>query len=474
MSATMHCADILEWAETYTGEPFHALLADAPYEMNFMGRDWDSSGLVFQPDTWRAIAKHLLPGAFLFVFAGTINDDLISVAMRQAGLRKHHKAISWSQGEGFPKGQRIDTLVDRRAGAVREKGDRMAAPAGNGKDGTTAMRGVLPSAPYATLPATDMAKRWEPYRYGGQFLKPALEPLLIFQKPYENSDAITSITTHGAGAINIDAGRITTTESTARPQVDVNGGAPFGHGQKMGGSGSTLGRWPANLLLSHSPDCTDEACTEDCPVFRLGEQSGTRTSGFMDGVYAGETRTVYESRKEWRTVSYADTGTAARMFFNADYAYERIEQADGIYYTSKAGKAEREAGLDPIQQAIMSVDALDKSDSGRRNTHSTVKPLSLTRYLASMLLPPVAYAPRRLLCAFAGVGSEVIGALLAGWDEVVGVELLPEHVAIANARIAYWQQRAGDVSHNRPVKAKIASTPANQLDLFTGVDDETR
>lgn len=55
-----------------------------------------------------------------------------------------------------------------------------------------------------------------------------------------------------------------------------------------------------------------------------------------------------------------------------------------------------------------------------------------------MLLPPPEYAPRRLLVPFSGVGSEIIGALLAGWDEVVCVEINPEYNRIAELRIKHW------------------------------------
>ena len=67
-----------------------------------------------------------------------------------------------------------------------------------------------------------------------------------------------------------------------------------------------------------------------------------------------------------------------------------------------------------------------------------VKPLALTRYLATLILPPERDTPRRLLVPFCGTASEMIGALQAGWDEVVGIELDPEYVAIAEARLAYW------------------------------------
>lgn len=67
-----------------------------------------------------------------------------------------------------------------------------------------------------------------------------------------------------------------------------------------------------------------------------------------------------------------------------------------------------------------------------------VKPIALTKYLASLLLPPDSYAPRRILVPFFGSGSEMIGALLAGWDEVTGIEMTQKYIPIARRRLAWW------------------------------------
>lgn len=74
----------------------------------------------------------------------------------------------------------------------------------------------------------------------------------------------------------------------------------------------------------------------------------------------------------------------------------------------------------------------------RRNGHPTVKPLALARWLATLLLPPVAYAPRRIFVPFAGVASEMIGAKQAGWEEAIGLEWKPEYAEVAEARLAGW------------------------------------
>jgi len=68
-----------------------------------------------------------------------------------------------------------------------------------------------------------------------------------------------------------------------------------------------------------------------------------------------------------------------------------------------------------------------------------VKPLALTRWLATLLLPPDAYAPRRILVPFAGSGSEAIGAMLAGWEHVTAVEMDADYCEIAERRAAWWR-----------------------------------
>ena len=90
-----------------------------------------------------------------------------------------------------------------------------------------------------------------------------------------------------------------------------------------------------------------------------------------------------------------------------------------------------------MQSRTSARDALLKE--GAHNFHSTVKPLALTEYLARLILPPPRDTPRRLLVPFAGSMSEVIGALRAGWDEVVAIELDADYCAIGVARIQYWQ-----------------------------------
>jgi len=499
-------ADILEWSARYDGEPFHAAMMDAPYEEEFMGKGWDATGVAFNPTTWAAIAKHLHPGAFLFVFAGTLNDDLISVAMRHAGLRKYHRSGAWLYGSGFPKAAKLDTIIDRRAGVERTKvGTRKHQPkfdaAGHGyRQKDNGFNSKDRATFDVTKPATELAETWQGHRYGGQMLKPALESLLIFQKPV-GGDMVTSITSTGAGALWIDGGRIDTGERWTRNNAPGQNGVFNASGGLVE---SAAGRWPANFSLSHHPDCNG-SCVPSCPVRRLGEQSGESTAsnqrgGGSGGIWSGESN-VPVSPKE------GDTGTAARFFHQADYIAERIEASDPVGYYAKASRSEREAGLDDMQARIMrelygsdadeteradaeSIGALRDGGRGgrivytqfahdtindgretpidnpyqrgktqRKNIHPTIKPIALNRWIATLLLPPERYGPRRLLVPFAGAGSEMIGAMLAGWEHIQGIELEAPHVQIARARLAFWQQMKYKLM-NPDTPVKVTSAPA--------------
>jgi site-specific DNA-methyltransferase (adenine-specific) len=101
---------------------------------------------------------------------------------------------------------------------------------------------------------------------------------------------------------------------------------------------------------------------------------------------------------------------------------EQETGASRFYYCSRASTAEKNEGL-PL---------------GTANGHPCAKPLRLCQYLATLILPPARETPRRLLVPFCGSGSEIIGALLAGWDEVVGIETNTAYIDIAEYRIRHW------------------------------------
>ena len=297
----VECDDVMKWAENYEGPPFHALLTDCPYELSFMSKKWDATGISFRPETWAALAEHLHPGAFVFAFASTRGWHRMACAMEDAGLVMQPsifvngvrlevpQILGWVTGQSFPKSSRIDTKIDVAAGAERGvvgtqwlTGTAAISPDGgkghSAKMASVDSRGAVREIEL-TAPATPLARAWEGHRYGGQILKNCLEPIICCQKPW--GERLPDIVATGAGALNVEAARVGTKKDIP---ASAGGGEFWGfQGGNMAASGANpnTGRWPPNFALVHSQGCVrvgTKRVKGEC-LRQLHHQSD---SGFVD------------------------------------------------------------------------------------------------------------------------------------------------------------------------------------------------
>lgn len=316
---------------------------------------------------------------------------------------------------GFPKATRIDTQIDKAAGIEIEQGKAFNMKGGMDADGRAAEFEENGRTQVRHEPRTEQGRQWANHRYGLQAMKPAVEPIIVFQKPYEGKP-IDNIVTTGAGALNIDGARIGTENLSHEYERTWNNntgqlGRRYSQKSRVENRVVPDGRWPANFIL-------DEEAAR-----RLDKQTGISKGGFVRNQTAG----ARPFNNNGKNTGYVTTdkieepdGGASRFFFNINSA---LDQADPVFYAAKVSTKERNAGLED------------------RNVHPTCKPISLTQHLATLLLPPEAYAPRRLFVPFSGSGSEMIGALLAGWEHIQGVELNEEYAQIARARLVHWAKQ---------------------------------
>ena len=305
-------ANVLDWCREYDGPPFHAMLTDPPYELGFMGKSWDKQGIAFQPATWAALAEHLLPGAWIMAFASSRGHHRLACALEDAGMVIQPSIfiegvglvdcagmIGFATGQAFPKASRIDTRIDAEAGMEREQiwydryhdgRIRQSQESNSMFDGR--------NGNYQELPATPLAAAWEGHRYGGQVIKDCLSPVICAQKPWHGR-RLDCIVETGAGALNVDAGRIQATNRPARISVMLDGepcGPVFGKGLVSGTKtglavGQTnTGRWPASLILSHHPLCRPVLETLPCPD--CGGDGRRETCGTCGGKGVVETSAV--------------------------------------------------------------------------------------------------------------------------------------------------------------------------------------
>jgi len=90
-------------------------ITDPPYEIGFMGKGWDNTGVAYNPRTWRAVHRVLKPNGFLAVFAATRTQHRIAHAIERAGF-EIIDIISWCYGTGFPKSHNISKAIDKKGG----------------------------------------------------------------------------------------------------------------------------------------------------------------------------------------------------------------------------------------------------------------------------------------------------------------------------------------------------------------------
>lgn len=385
--------DVLEVVRDLPDDSFTACFCDPPYGLGFMSKEWDHG--VPNKEIWAGVLRVLKPGAVLMAFGGTRTWHRLAVAIEDAGFELFD-TMMWLYGRGFPKSLNVSKAMDEVKGAKRLTTRRYVRPDGSGfrsavKSGTSVF-GVGGDQPI-TLPVTDIAKIWEGY---GTALKPAWEPILLARKP-RCATYVQTAMEHRTGTLNIDGCRI----GTARDKQGGGGqGRIFGKGHPAPVNRET-GRWPTNLLLSHLFECNEGRCVNSCSVATLGR--------------------------------------VARYF-----------------YCTKASKKERDAGLKKMRPMSGGEAAGRRNGSadtknpragagrtgGMRNLHPTIKPLALCEYLARLIVPPLEYRDKaQLFVPFCGTGSEIIGALMAGWRNIAGIDIMSEYLEIAKLRIAAYKKK---------------------------------
>ncbi len=202
----------------------------------------------------------------------------------------------------------------------------------------------------------------------------------------------------------------------------------------------------------------DWACVENCAVRLLDEMGPHTRSTQSNRGNLIDMRGDNYNRARGKRIANSDTvrghndeGGPSRFFPAHDWSLETAETlADEtpFFYCAKAGRRERDAGLDGFAEqgnaqrygSIRQNRGAGYEEGSRaRNTHECVKPLTLTRWLATLCRPPIALKPR-ICIPYAGSGSEAIGAILAGWTEIHAIERELEYCEIAAARIAWWSK----------------------------------
>jgi len=414
----------LETLKTLDTASVDSIVTDPPYELGFMGKSWDNSGIAYSQDLWAECLRVLKPGGHLLAFSGSRTYHRMVVAIEDSGFEIRDQ-IMWIYGSGFPKSLDVSKAIDKASGAEREVVGSKTSGIANKDEGPRHTIGAGKSVEVdITAPATPEAQQWQGW---GTALKPAHEPIVVARKPVEGTVA-NNVLTYGTGALNIDGSRVAhqseADRASATPQGKVTSNLKAGSAPDVNDEGrkdverpdTSLGRWPANVIH----DGSDEVLA-GFPNSKDGV-AGKRTDrrGKSDVGSFG-----FKAQDEFG--GYGGEGSAARFF-----------------YCAKASKSERNAGLEGLPERRESDRQRDdgvggdnprnRTNEARQNFHPTVKPLALMRYLIKLVTPPGGI----VLDPFLGSGTTAVAATLEGFDWI-GCEMTEDYWPIIEARVEWAQ-----------------------------------
>jgi site-specific DNA-methyltransferase (adenine-specific) len=453
---TLYLADAWEVLDSLPENSIDAVVTDPPYEIGFMNKGWDNTGVAFDRTTWEKVLRVLKPGGHILAFNHSRTFHRMAVAIEDAGF-EIRDTIMWLYGSGFPKSHDISKAIDRNNGVINDDWPKieMKNDTEVGKISKNYRCGVC-GKPFASgnpcqcdrrpKAATEEAKQWEGW---GTALKPAYEPILLARKPIPTTVA-DNVLTHGVGGLNIDECRVESEPELAKnwqrnqSQSAKDGGVAMNKGfDTIDLSGYTPnGRFPANIIHDGSEEVVD-----GFPETVSGTLSPHHNIG-----NGGIEKFSVNKYKEHTLKDYGgDSGSASRFF-----------------YTAKASKKDRDEGL--LRDAIAIGDGRNKSidnafqrgETPRRNIHPTVKPTDLMQYLIRLIAPKGA----TVLDIFMGSGSTGKAAMIENVERdanyhFIGIDRTEEYMPIAEARIEFGLHYLAE----KPKADGVVHT--DQIDLFS-------
>lgn len=352
MAYTIHTGSNLDILPTLPDNSVDSIVTDPPYELGFMGKSWDSTGIAYNVALWRECLRVLKPGGHLLAFSGSRTYHRMTVAIEDAGFEIRDQMM-WVYGSGFPKSLNVSKAIDAqlRCGGSSSRKLRQTEQETGGKsyDLKGVNNGILGEK------KTWERKEWEPtteqakvYQGWGTALKPAHEPICLARKPLEGTVAV-NVLKWGVGGINIDASRVCiecgnddATESLEMCMDCL--------------TETTNGRFPANLMHDGSHEVHDLFPNNAARFFYCPKASKSDRNDGCDGFPDKELKAYHDFQ-----------GT---------------------------------------------VDHAPKSNVTSKNNHPTVKPTELMAYLCRLVTPPGG----TILDPFTGSGSTGRGAVSQGFN----------------------------------------------------------
>lgn len=394
----------------------------------FMGKEWDGGDIAFRTDVWNECLRILKPGGHLLAFSHSRTYHRMAVAVEDAGFEIRDQ-IMWIYSTGFPKSHNIGKAIDKIEGNEREILGYKGSFVSSG--------GQLNGENTRTDRFYDRGNsEWEGW---GTALKPAHEPIVMARKPLSEKSIAENVLKHGTGGINIDGSRIGTEQILTHhaPKGTFAGGEPD-RGSSTDYYENT-GRFPANIIF-------DEEAGQ-----LLDEQSGISKSNKRKKVSDTISKPNIDFGGGIKNMEneYDDKGGASRFFYCPKTS--KKDRNEGLEQFTPKTDRQKGHGLDRIcgncgtsmlKPQDCKCEEPDWITPPKLNSHPTVKPTDLMRYLINLVTPKGGTT----LDPFMGSGSTGKAAIRCGVN-FIGIEKESEYMEIAKARIEHEK--------NKPVQNEL-------------------
>lgn len=494
----------IEILKDFEENSIDAIVTDGPYGLGFMGKVWDTFTSKEYQDfcfDWGTQSLRVLkPGSLCVSFSAPKKYHRMVCGLEDAGFLIKDM-INWVFGSGFPKNLNISLAINRHLRGSIIKGDMIIAPDGQSYDKRKKIGKPLTDYCYSEdiieeedlyekIPTNPEALKWKGWGTG---LKPAHEPIVLAQKPYEGTYA-ENVLKRGVGGLYIDGCRINYSPEGEDSRVydesrNITHGkhlnatikyAPDGNAHRM--FKPNKGRWPSNFVLTHHPECqligekkvgkgkktqgSIRKQTKDQNLYKLGFLNGNSQSNSPDN-YGEEIIKSYNCHPEC-PVNMLDalSGNISTSFrpnligknYKSDSMFGQGGEmsfrnqhndkggASRFFYCSKAHKSERNKGCENLywektNEGFKKITKkqytlLPSKNRAKDNPISTLKPINLIRYLIRLVTPSNGI----VLDPFAGSGTTGIACIIENFNYILIEKRKPFAEIIIPKRLKWWEE----------------------------------
>jgi DNA modification methylase len=499
------CRDVLR---TLADNSVDSVVTDPPYELGFMGKSWDSTGIAYDVTVWEECLRVLKPGGHILAFGGSRTWHRLAVAVEDAGF-EIRDSIAWIYGSGFPKSLDVSKAIDKRGGVVANFGEFRDAVTLKMKENSITNKqlqealGNFMVSHYLTKGNQPAIPNWRDYqiirdtvglgpKFDNSFM-PEAEREVIGQKTsgIANKDEKPRHTIGASKAVEVDITAPSTAEAqqwsgwgtALKPAFEpvVVGRKPFGKGVTVAENVLAWGVGGLNIDGSRIGSETrynsygkgSQAFTQERTATEAGMFAGTKEGGnfaqgrwpanvILDEVTAGLVDEQSGVSKSPPVGSMTNTkprhsGSMAGAFLHENPMSNGHGDSGGasrFFYQAKASKRDRNEGLEGLEDtgAGEMVDRVEgsagmdspRAGAGRTSGAKNFHPTVKPTALMRYLIKLVTPPGGTVLDPFTGSGSTGKAALLDGF-KFVGAELTEEYLPIIEGRLRWALEQDADV-----------------------------